>query len=315
MIYTVEEAIKNKASIFSKKRYRVATHSDADGITAAVLTNYELEFESLIFPPFGEISSVELSLDMYAKDSSYSGIMIDHHKTILDYPNATLIHADYPTSLMCYKLFKDSITESWKVVVGLAGDGYPYLTPMNVWLEYPELVDDIGVFLHSKGKDYFFPKQYWTELSSSINDVCRINKPEIAFKILKEAKKPSDVINSGEVESARKEISKEESAIRSTYRPLDMGAYLVWKISTPYNFAYLASSLSSQRKGKTVLLYNSYNDSIHVRGVLTSYLRMILKDVADIGGHEGFMGGKLFPGKNFNDLLNALRKGRKEYGL
>jgi len=315
MKYNVREAIKNKQNIFNKEVYKVATHSDADGICSAVLANYAINFSSLVFPFFGEITDEDLALDMYSKDPNYSGIMIDHHKTILDYPNGTIIHADYPASLICYELFKDSIKEPWKVIVGLAGDGYPHLAPLEIWLNYPELLDDVGAFLHSKGKDYYFPKPYWTELSSSINNLCRINKSKIAFEILKNAKRPSDIINHDQVKDAAKELSKEEGVIRSTFRPLDMGAYLVWKINSQYNFAYLAASLSTQRKGKTVLLFNNYNNTLHIRGVLSSYLRMILKDIADIGGHEGFMGGKLYPEKSYYDLLDALKAGRKQYGI
>lgn len=315
MIYKFKESkveeLRKLLPIPTPEGITISCHKDADGVTAGVFSSYKYKIKKVNFPrTFGEVGDEDIMFDM-SPATDTDKLVIDHHPPKLELPNAKLIlgSSEEPASLLSFYLFKDVIPKKywWKLIVGLGGDGHPERLPDEVWDESFLLLDDIGSFVNSKGKDYYFPNPVWLMLSSCINAFCRTNWPQKAFDLLKEAETPSEILQNPLVKELKGKIYAETTRIFKENKPLDLGKALFWKVTSPYNLnGILAIRLYEIRK-KTAIVLNTGNNSISIRGVLAHYLSGKLKGLIDSGGHYGFVGGHLKPDVSIEQLKEAVR--------
>ena len=306
---------KLREELLSRK-YLLASHRDSDGITSAVLLNKIGILNGVFFPEtFGDyISSngkkATLMTDMIPIDSNIDIIVIDHHPDHPENHKYKLIFDAVPASLIVWRLVKHRLKpeDYWKVVVGLAGDGQPELTPIEIWEKYPILVEEWGSISESYGRIWHNAYPIYQLLSSYINAPCRMGLPAIAFKALNDADTPLDILMNKELKSAKEEIKKEVSRVIKEYPAITIKSITLWIIESDYSIGFLASRLESSR-GKTTIVYNKKNKTFSVRGSLATYIKHYFnKHGIKAGGHAGFVGGNLNEEQDEHDLINVIRK-------
>lgn len=299
----------------------VITHRDADGIDAAYLfgeAHQDIDSEPLegidYAKSFGYVDKqlrakdYLVMLDM--RPQSPVNLNIDHHPP-KERPNVKdlLIWGDIPTSGLVYQRYKDKIPKEqhWKVLVGLMGDGQPVTTPLEIWENNPFLLEDVSYlsFYYGEPKATILPA--YKTLSSPINAVSAIGKPELAMEIISEANKPSDIYLHPETISARKELSAERKKIFETgkSKALDLGGILYF----PYKSEKVRgmAGMLERAFSKTTVALNLENNAISIRGDLMPYLaRELTARGYYVGGHKGFGGGELKP-EQVSDFENVVR--------
>jgi len=233
-------------------------------------------------------------VDMKPIDPSIIGTVYDHHPDHPEERKYSLVWGDVPASLVVYREHQKLIPEeeSWKVVVGLAGDGQPERTPAGIWQRFPELT--LTVLSEYYNKTYHTP--LFSILSSLINAPCRLNTPETSFHILMQARSPLDILNNSTLQEKRKTISKITKNARSegVISVLPKNVVLLAFESMYGIQGRLASALASEYH--TAIALNEYNGNFSVRGALANLIRQILEKYPEdfhVGGHEGFLGGKV----------------------
>ena len=188
--------------VSSGKPLSVSTHSDADGVIAAVLLSTVTRIATSSkehpncpeFPStFGKVGDVDVVLDQLPQAGTVRvnraplTVVVDHHPNHPETPPYKLVWDSVPTSLIVYEALKDMIPkeDAWKVAIGLVGDGQPELIPSEIWLEHRELLYEYGWVSESYGQTKFYSYPAYRLLSRAVNDICRANCPEVAFEMAK----------------------------------------------------------------------------------------------------------------------------------
>lgn len=317
----------------------IAIHGDADGISSGVLLSFIKEPGEVQIPtPFGNAPNADIMADMVPVEG-FDKLCFDHHPNhpddlkSVEYKDKavevtttpalpyTLVWGNMPASLIIYNIFKDKIPQEewWKVAIGCVGDGSESMIPLEVWDKCQELLEqEVAVgFPYTKGGDgggggsmYAFLNPIWFRLSSSINMACRVGKGLTGYRIAKHAENPMDIIGDPSLGECRKKVNSEIARVMKEHRPIDIkGKVEFWSFTSDVN---LPSLLATRLYGKTritTIAINQTTGKFSIRGVLSNYLTKKLAPykIAIMGGHAGFVGANLAPGKSSKDLLDALR--------
>jgi len=309
----------------------IATHHDADGIYSGALFSRVFEIKEVRIPEdfqdYGyerineagkKISKEHVGLDLGQPISKeFDGVAFDHHEHIE--PWYHLVHRRYPTGLIIYEVFKDEIPpeEKWKVVGSLIGDGSPEFTPTEIWDTFGKVLFERRARVYPKYKVNpnvyrYFP--IYRLLSSPVNACCRAGYPLEAYKIVRNAKVPTDIIEHPTFKEMEEEIRNEEKKIWEEF-----GKIGVVKLSTEiHSFIMgskykmsgrIASKLRNMDNDKTWIVVNNIKGEISIRGELASFVSDKLSNSEfKLGGHRGYVGGKLQNTQTAEDFINALRK-------
>ena len=293
---------------------KISVHTDADGIYSGVLLSYAIEVETVLFPErFGDTvigdSIPDIILDQVPVDSNYSGLVLDHHPHHPRERRYRLIYDTVPTGLIVYNILKDRIPERhrWKVVGSLVGDGQPELIPVEIWRQYPILLEEVGSIVDRRDL-IFYRSPVWSLLSSPVNSACRCNMEDVAFKIVRDARDPYDIIFDPALQACKKRVEEEMSRIIKQFKPIDLGYYIYWEFDSELKLTgYLASRAESIYK-KTAIVVNRKRKILSIRGVLSDLLKEYLSSKYSIGGHSGYSGGYLREDQDTRILLEDLRE-------
>jgi hypothetical protein len=318
--YKSRKAVRE--DILGLENVLICTHDDADGIASAELfvqalktlgydTEEDVEIE--FAKEFG-VNEFEANvmLDQVPKDPEFDGIVIDHHsgnikRRSFDYK---LWYETYPTSLIVYNLFKKEIPNPWKVVVGIAGDGQPELTPIEIWDSYPELFLHKASIYRSGARTNVYRNPMFTMLSSGINAISRAESedqmgPGVAYQVLKQMEHPIDLVYNPMAAKAKGLLRSEETSTMNKFAPIDLGKVMFWQLETKYNIlSRLATVLESVEK-KTIVAVHMDTGKISVRGVHAMWVKNKLPEF-HIDGHSKWMGGQLEDNQTPQDLLRAM---------
>jgi len=289
------------------KAHNVSSHSDADGISAAVLFSLAWKVNSIRFPErFGDVKNGETVLDMTPLEEGFEGIIIDHHIPRCEYPNAVYLHGDEPATYLVYSLSKERIPpeQRWKVVIGCVGDGSEEVVPPDVWIKNKDLIVEMSQVYSGRGGIDLYPRPLFEKLSPALNAFARTGHPDIGYRVLMQSATPRDFLSHTLVDEHKKMLQQEESRVLKEYPVREVGPVYYWEINTSFHMSYLASKLLS-KKHKTVILVNAYNNSLSIRGPLAEVARVFLSDICDLGGHRGFIGGSIKAGVDRKEVLRT----------
>jgi len=288
--------------------YTIITHTDADGIAAAVLAvTAEIGWHVMFASSFGEVRDAELVLDMVPQENKETLYVVDHHPGHIE-PKYKLYWGMYPASRLVYDLIKKCGIEvgyQWKVAVGCVGDGQPEAIPTEVWLKHKELLIQKGRISDKYGSTNIYGQPIFRLLSSPINAACRTNEPKLAFEILLTAETPFDIIYNDVLQERQELVKKEVSKQIADAEIIDYGAILLVKISSKYRITSLVASKIAGSTYKTVVTLNKETKKVSIRGVLSELLREKLAH-HNIGGHLGFMAAEDVNIKAFLKDLHSL---------
>lgn len=281
---------------------KIATHSDADGVTSAVLLVKGLKLGegeyTIRFPEkFGDVKDEDYCLDMRPINPDYEGTVIDHHPDHPENRKYKLVHGDVPASRLVYDQVKNDLTEKddWKVVVGVSGDGQTEVTPNEVWENHPELFDEVvSVYLKYSSGDQInvYPNRVFTLLSSSINSACRLFKPDVAFGILRDAKDVYDVLESKQLINFKKRLYMiRKSVLENLEQVIQTRNFCFAMYSADARIEGVIASKIQQEVQKTIITLNQKTMSGSIRGVLSNWLVEKMSMVGiECGGHAGYAG-------------------------
>jgi len=294
----------------SMEPFTLAFHGDADGIYSASLLMSVFKVKKAVCPPFGEYDT-DVAVDLGAPRliPDWNGVAIDHHPDHPDNRSYKLFtHSKYPHApcgLIIYEHLREYIPKEhlWKVVGSLTGDGQPEYTPDEIWDLYPILLEERGILTKAGGYRLHtsaFPLFYY--LSSGVNAIARLGFPERALEIVNSAKHPLDILDHIEVKDSIERFKAEEAAILKDKPVAETikNRYIIVRIA-PSNSSlnisgYLASKLSSENPGKTVIVINDTTGKISMRGVLAKYVANKLSASGlKAGGHPGYCGCEVAP--------------------
>jgi len=307
----------------------LASHHDADGVYSAVLLSKIFEIDVIDFPEiFGEYSTASVSLDLGPPtDQSWDGIAFDHHYHLLDEIKYKLVWNHVPTGLIIYELFKNQIPQedSWLVTGSLVGDGQPALIPPEIFEDHSVLLEGRASIFQSYGKTSVYEYPLYSLLAAPVNACCRTGKPYQAYRILKTCQKPDDVIShpvfiadqqtiNNEITRVLGEFGKDKSVRRSAKV---IKHFLIASFESKFRIASrIATTLKSATRSQTVICFNTGMKEISVRGDLSHWLLEKLIPLGwQIGGHPGFVGGRLRDDQNPDDFIEDLRRVLQEAKL
>lgn len=300
--------------------FSISSHGDADGVYSTSILMKMFDIEEVEFPPFNEYTK-QVAVDLgYPSIKGWKGIVIDHH--VLDYPEEVFKNPDIklflgyePTAKVMWNLMKDKIPKDqiWKLVGSCCGDGQCEKVPDEVWDAFPILLEERGFLKKGQYKVYTtsFPLFYY--LSSGINAMCRQGFPHQALDVVNMAKGPLDIIDNLQVREAKEQMNSEEASV---YKSLPVAEtiknrYIVVKVkpsTSGINMASLiASKISGNSPGKTIIVVDESTGKGSIRGVLAKYVsNKLVKAGFKSGGHYGFSAFTCDPSK-IEDVLNIIR--------
>lgn len=300
---------------------KIATHSDADGISSAVLLVKALylqrgEYEMVFPEEFGILQGDEdYCLDMRPENAEWKGLCIDHHPDHPESREYMLISGEFPTSRIVYEKYKRDIPdeEKWKVVVGCVGDGQPESIPVEIFMQFPELLEE-EVSAYKKGYELTVsPYPKYKLVSAPINGACRIGKPDIAFNILLDAKSVDDILYNEILNSFQRKVREEvNKAIESSSacKPKQIYPFVFWKISSETSIQGLLAIEMYEKTGLTTVVINEHLGRASIRGELSSLIVEALRNAGiKAGGHPGFAG---FSCEDADKVLKVLRELRRK---
>lgn len=304
-----------KQELEQKKKLTVAFHHDADGVASLVLAKYVLDIDEVYAPDiFGDYKEEDLALDLGKPiNNGFKGVIIDHHVHDAN-PPYKLIWDNVPTGLIIYNLWRDKIPkkDTWKTLVSIVGDGQPQLIPHEVIDEHPYLLDKVGSMYKSYGKLKLYTYPLYVMLSSPINSMCRCGNVLQAYRLLLRARYPEDLLKNEIAKNDTNIVRKEEDRIFQEYNKIDTirDCCVFYRFRSKLRMCgRVASKLASAEPNKTIIALNEEKGSMSIRGHLASYIGDNLNKLGfTIGGHQGFMGGRLQDNQTGRDLLEALRK-------
>jgi len=283
----------------SKPVKNIASHGDADGVSAAYISALKFRKDKpLVYFPveFSDPSDnkgnhADLVLDK-VPIPEYIGCVIDHHPDHLPTSNYSLWHGTVPASLLALELFKDDIPPErwWKACPGIVGDGQPEKIPPYVWEQNPELLESVGTVVKYRGNTNVYKNPVWFLLSSPLNSACRVGKRNLAFSQLALAKTPFDLIFDEKLMDCKEQFNREVDRVRGENRSIDLGKIGVWIVDSAFSVnGTLAWELNNNDR-KTALVINQHNGRGSIRGVLVDLLKEKMPMKWGIGGHSGFAG-------------------------
>jgi len=302
---------------------KLALHDDADGLTSGFFLTFPFKVEKVFCPEgFGEWpiegegkdEPPDVSCDMKPANPEWNGLCIDHHPThpSKEERNYKLIWDNKPTSLIVYELFKELIPREhrWKVIIGLAGDGQPELTPLEIWKEYTFLLEKTNTVREKFSNLNFYSTPVYLRLTSGINACCKIpDKWYVAWKVLKVVTTPQEILDDSALNVAKKFVEEERQRLLRETSPIELRNWLrVWKIESEYKLERTLSWQSWERTKTTTIVVNEKRRTISMRGVLSELIASYLREKGFIiAGHLGFSGGRLKEFQDFSLLLQTLR--------
>lgn len=319
---------------FSKKIYdrlltiggTVATHHDADGLSAGALLTIAIpNFDKIIMPtPFGnvmdeetgELASVILDFGRPIQEE-FKGISIDHHPQP-ETDTYDLIWRPYPTARIVYELLKNKIPEDqhWKCAIGCTGDGQPEKIPLEVLMNNKTLFEEVGKFSF-KGNPWSLP--VYRMLSSPINAICRVGSPYEGYAIIKDAKTPWDILENPSLRSAQAQVKAEVNKVikgKDLILKRYKGVYF-FKYSSAYSLeGRIGTQLNASTFGQpTFIVVNVRLKKFSIRGDLALVISSFLNAKGiKAGGHAGYAGGSLTAKQTSNDMWSAIQTGLRTIG-
>jgi len=297
---------------------KLRTHWDADGITSAYLASFGIK-DSVVEigdydKGFGDTSGLtkeDYMLDMQPTNPEWDGVCIDHHLPHPEPHKYKLISdtEDTPATLLVWREYKDKIPKSewWKIVIGLVGDGKGCLIPTEVFDECPTLLRRVKTSVYERYGMKINQYPLYMLLSSCINAFLRKGDYDSAINLMKYADGPMTLYTSDDARRAKLDISNDYKLAVKDSEIIDYGIMqLIIYYSKNRMSGYIASRLQETLDNKTVMAINERNGSLSLRGDLAEYIKAKLEplDYLEIGGHAGFMGGKLK--KNHSKLIADL---------
>jgi len=294
--------------------FSLSLHSDADGIYSSSILMDIFKVSKTTSPPFNEYNT-DVAIDLgFPSNKNWTGICIDHHP---DHPKDRkykLYWDQVPTGLILYNELRDHIPKEslWKIVGSLVGDGQAERVPDEIWDMFPILLEERGYLGKGQYKLYTsaFPLFYF--LSSGINAVSRLGFPLQALEIVNIAKTPLDILDNIEVRDAQEKFRMEEDSIYKSKPVVETikNRFLIIKIhpSSSVNISsYIASKVSGENAGKTIIVINTKTGKVSLRGVLAKYVASKLNNAGfKSGGHSGFCGSYCDPDR-IEEYLNIIR--------
>jgi len=302
---------------------KVAYHSDADGVASAALlaSMFEvLENDEYPYSPtiFGGFNKGDVALDLGQPiNKAVNMICIDHH----DHPNPwyPLIWSHVPTGLILYYAFRHRIPDDklWIVCLSCVGDGQPELIPDEIWDKYWDILWERRGSLYREryGRGInSFAYPIYSVAASPVNALCRAGRVSEAYKLVSRANSILDIVDDPLATVERESIEEEESKIVSPKNPpkiqLIKDRFGVVTIRSKYSInGRIATRISQNNPGLTILVFNANDGTFSIRGVLAKYLANKLREAGfHAGGHPGFAGGCLLEGQTLEDLTEAIRR-------
>lgn len=285
--------------LLKKDKIYVASHGDADGISAAWVTAYAYRKQKpdVYFPDdFKETKSISGKDADIVTDKvpypEYQGLVVDHHPDHKKDASYALYHGDIPASGMALDLFGNMIPRHlhWKAVPGIIGDGQPEKIPPYIWKEFPILSETVGTIRKYKGNTNIYHNPLWFLLSSPLNSACRVGKRNLAFSVLASARTPYDIINNPSLAECKMQVKKEVDRVRMENRCIDLGKIVVFVVNSLFSVhSTMAWEINGETK-KTAIVLNEGVGRGSIRGVLVDYLKEYIDPKWGIGGHSGFAG-------------------------
>jgi hypothetical protein len=295
----------------------VFLHSDADGITAGylyIISNLDADVRKINYPEiFGDATDFidgDIMCDMRPNCSDIKGTVYDHHPDHAEDRAYQLFWDDKPSSIIVYDQFKDKLNDNnkWKVAIGAVGDAEPEKIPVEIWEEYPELLDMRSFVNERYGKVTVSDYPVYMLLSSPINSYCRIGEQEKAMQLLFMAKSPLDILYNRGAIKAKETINKEVSLIMDKAMIINYSHVIFMSYRSKYRIGgILGGKLQSTRK--TTVVLNEHNKSGSMRGVLTNLILKKFKNAGiECGGHDVAAGFLFKDEYMINKIQNILRE-------
>jgi len=295
---------------------KVSFHRDADGVYSLALLNTVFKIEEVYSPKvfgnyFSDDFKANVGLDLGEPiENEFKGVVIDHHTH--SNPWYSLIWSIMPTGLIVYNVFKERIpdNEKWKVVGAVCGDGQPELIPDELWDMFPELREERGNMYMSYNKITSRTYPIYSLITSPINSLCRIGEPIEAFKAVRNASSPYDLLDSEYLKDAVSLVQKEEQRIFNNKPSLTVKNNIAYTVieSKYYIASRIASLLSRSFPNLTLIVINRTNKEISIRGVYTSYIcNKLVESGFKAGCHPGFGGCTLGEDQTIEDFIYTLK--------
>jgi len=294
----------------------ISAHSDADGISSAVLFNTLLSKQrEVVFPEhFGDYTEETLCmLDMKPREG-YRGYCIDHHPEHPSNREYTLLWDSVPTGLIIWNNYRERIPrEKWWIVgCSCVGDGQPYLIPREVFREEPSLLDrteslyprESGVLESAR----IYDSPVWLQLSSPLNNLAKVGLAQTAYELLKNTSRPIDLITDPAVLDAKERVKEEKKNALRTGIYESIGEVIVGIVDSEVKIeSEIARILESETK-KTAIILNERRKAGSVRGVLSEELKALFRDgeLLIVDGHSGYMGVEIVG--NLDESIERIRK-------
>lgn len=299
---------------------KLYAHSDADGITGAYFVFLGENIDNVIFPEeFGDVSGWQeddIMIDMKPNDESIKGLVIDHHPGHKNSRNYTLIYSDIkPASLLAFEQYKSKIPEKewWKLAVGLSGDGAINMLPYDVYKNCRELTYGFKTWSGtSYGQERVSFIKVYKLLSSNINLYARINKPDLALRVLSEADSPLDLLENEETKALKENLSKTLESIKKDTIIYELPNLVFLLYSSNLRIGGIIASTFESSLNKTIIAVEKNSGKVSARGDLVFALKDYLEnkkasDLLKLDGHPGFMGGKCNV-KKLRQILEILER-------
>lgn len=287
---------------------KIRCHWDADGLISGYLTSFGVENPEIQVGEYSkgfgatyDLGSDDYMVDMKPQDSDWDGDCIDHHPfhPPLTERKYSLIWKKKPASILCWKKFKEDIPkdEWWKVAIGAVGDGQPEKIPFEVWDSEPELYLDHNTYISKKyGQWKTYSQPAYRLLSSAINAFARYGEFEIALDLIKDAREPTNIIESPLVKKQKNKLSNSRTgdfskAIKNcTIHSIGPMTLVVYDSKDARLSGYMASALEGSLDTGVVLAVNKSTGSLSLRGDMANYIQGKTKhlDYLTIAGHDGF---------------------------
>lgn len=300
----------------------VATHDDADGIYSAVLFSYVFEVKDIyipeIFGDYGDESHV--SLDLGAPLNKFTGVAIDHHSHQVDSKMTyQLVYNQCPTGLIVYNWFKEQIPDEmkWKVAGACVGDGQPEKIPTEIFTTFgKELLERRGRIYpkYRVNPNIYKYIPVYKLLSAPVNACCRAGYPTEAYRVVRSARTPTDILThptfnemANKIRSDEERIWKEDGIVGA----ISFNDYIsIFSFSSDFKMSgRIASKLKMLDQDKTWIVINNKRGEISVRGDLALYIASHLEGSSfKMGGHAGYCGSAIPEGKTAEDFIDTLRK-------
>jgi len=299
----------------------IATHQDADGISAAALYlhafDLDLDDVEINMPEeFGDVEDEDVVLDMKPLNPDYEGTVYDHH---LNHPKKRayeLHHMEIPAAGIVWKKHRKTIPKKhwWKVAIGMAGDGQTEKTPVKVIKKSPLLMERVLWTRQNYGKTIVTAVPIISTLSSPVNALCRTGKPMKALEMVYNAQTPFDIYSKSAIEAKKAVRMEVEDVFKGfgSYFPQPVrikDRFTICEYESDYRIGGLVAIKLNEADKSTVIALNRRNGTMSIRGILASYaVEILTENGMKAGGHAGFAGGRVTEDQDIEDLVEIFCK-------